>query len=393
MTKRKASRKQKAAPLSRLLYLLLLLLLAAVIFYLQEQGLLPTEETSDTGDSSGASVNVVTEPVSGAWYDLYFTSVINTNDPERQVGSVPEAALVKAIDEAKTSIDAALFELNSPAVTEALVKALGRGVTVRIVFDDEHALEDPDSTAQSVIDAGAQIRSDARSALMHHKFFIIDGQSVWTGSMNITRNDIYNNNNNAIFIRSANLAANYQAVFDEMFKDGVFTRRQSRVQLPYPVLQIGETRVETYFSPIQGDEIESRLVELIMGAQTSIRFMAFSFTLDSVGNAVIDRAASGVDVAGVFETVGSLRGQLLPMECAGLNVRQDGNPDILHHKVFIIDESIVVFGSFNFSNSGRDDNSENLLVVFDPAIAQAFLAEWQARFDEGREVPAEDRDC
>jgi phosphatidylserine/phosphatidylglycerophosphate/cardiolipin synthase-like enzyme len=392
MTKRKSSRKQNASPLSRLLYLLLLLLLAAVIFYLQEQGLLSTEETSDAGNS-GASVNAVTEPVSEAWYDLYFTSVINTNDPKRQVGSVPEAALVKAIDEAKTSIDAALFELNSPAVTEALVKALGRGVAVRIVFDDEHALEDPDSTAQSVMDAGAEIRSDARSALMHHKFFIIDGQSVWTGSMNITRNDIYNNNNNAIFIRSAKLAANYQAFFDEMFKDGVFTRRQSRVQLPYPVLQIGDTRVETYFSPIQGDEIESRLVELIMDAQTSIRFMAFSFTLDSVGNAVIDRAASGVDVAGVFETVGSLRGQLLPMECAGLNVRQDGNPDILHHKVFIIDESIAVFGSFNFSNSGRDNNSENLLVVSDPTIAQAFLAEWQARFDEGREVPAKDRKC
>ncbi|MFP4321814.1 MAG: phospholipase D-like domain-containing protein, partial [Anaerolineales bacterium] len=65
----------------------------------------------------------------------------------------------------------------------------------------------------------------------------------------------------------------------------------------------------------------------------------------------------------------------------------------MHHKVFIIDDEIVVLGSFNFSNSARDNNNENLLIVHDPAIASAFISEFNARFNEGREIPDEDFSC
>jgi phosphatidylserine/phosphatidylglycerophosphate/cardiolipin synthase-like enzyme len=74
-------------------------------------------------------------------------------------------------------------------------------------------------------------------------------------------------------------------------------------------------------------------------------------------------------------------------------MRQDGNPDILHHKVFIFDEQIVVMGSFNFSASARDNNTENLLIIHNPAIAAAYTTEWQARFNEGRAPSASDLAC
>ena len=56
---------------------------------------------------------------------------------------------------------------------------------------------------------------------------------------------------------------------------------------------------------------------------------------------------------------------------AGLDVRLDGNPANMHHKVFIIDGHIVITGSYNFSRSAEERNDENTLIIHDPAIAQA----------------------
>jgi phosphatidylserine/phosphatidylglycerophosphate/cardiolipin synthase-like enzyme len=50
-------------------------------------------------------------------------------------------------------------------------------------------------------------------------------------------------------------------------------------------------------------------------------------------------------------------------------------------------------GSFNFSASARDSNTENLLVIQNPQIAAAYTAEWQARFNEGRVPSAADLAC
>lgn len=388
MTKRRSSKK-KSSSLNRLLYTILILILAAVAYYF---GLLEPEDNTDEANAPATPVEGQA-PADGSWYSLYFTNVINSSDENAHHGSAAEQALIQSIDSAQRTIDGALFELNAPDTTAALVRALGRGVQVRLVVDDEHAFEDPESTIQEVIDAGGQVRNDERSALMHNKFLIIDGQTLWTGSMNLTRNDIYNNNNHFMQIRSPELAQNYQSEFEEMFSDGVFNRRDDSRTPPNPNLTVSGSQVETYFAPENGAAIENRLVELINGANTSIRVMAFSFTLDSVGGALVDALNRGVAVEGVFEVVGSLQGQMPRLACAGANVRQDGNPDILHHKVFIIDEQTVVMGSFNFSNSARDDNNENMLVINNPDLAQAFLGEWRKLFEQGRVPSAEDLAC
>jgi phosphatidylserine/phosphatidylglycerophosphate/cardiolipin synthase-like enzyme len=59
-----------------------------------------------------------------------------------------------------------------------------------------------------------------------------------------------------------------------------------------------------------------------------------------------------------------------------LQVITDGNPYVMHHKVFIIDEKTVIFGSFNFSDNADTANDENLLIVEDPTMAKAFKAEY-----------------
>ena len=106
--------------------------------------------------------------------------------------------------------------------------------------------------------------------------------------------------------------------------------------------------------------------------------MAFSFTNDLIGKAMIARAKAGVSVAGVFEKTGSETqySEFGPMRKAKLDVLQDGNPYVMHHKVIIIDGRTVIFGSFNFTNNADKDNDENLLIIDDPVLARAFEAEF-----------------
>ncbi len=123
--------------------------------------------------------------------------------------------------------------------------------------------------------------------------------------------------------------------------------------------------------------------------------MAFSFTHDEVAEALIARAEAGVEVKGILETRGSETeySELSTLYCAGLRVRQDGNPGALHHKVLIIDDEIVVTGSLNFSVSADESNDENVLVIGNTSIAAQYSGEFERRWDEANDPDAGDVVC
>jgi phosphatidylserine/phosphatidylglycerophosphate/cardiolipin synthase-like enzyme len=75
------------------------------------------------------------------------------------------------------------------------------------------------------------------------------------------------------------------------------------------------------------------------------------------------------------------------MQAQGLDVWQDGNPYTLHHKVFIIDDSVVVLGSFNFSDNADEANDENMLVIHSPEIAAEFGQEFARVYAQAQNPP------
>ncbi|MGJ3237443.1 MAG: phospholipase D-like domain-containing protein [Anaerolineae bacterium] len=309
----------------------------------------------------------------GDFWQLYFTTPSNTRDRSQYVGGV-DTQLAAAINATNNTLDIAAFEFNNAVITEAVLDAHERGVQVRIVTDDEHGLEDDDSTLVELELASIPIVDDDRSGLMHNKFMIMDGISLWLGSMNYTVNGVYRNNNNALSLRSRRAVEVYQAEFDEMFERGEFgitsdpTNTGDFTQNGVPI--------QIYFA--SENNVTEVLLSEIANAQSSIRFMTFSFTLDDVGIAVLEQAQAGIEVEGVFETVGSQTefSEMPRLLCAGLDVRQDGNNGILHHKVFIIDESTVITGSFNYSNNAVRSNDENVMIIRDADIAALYMDEF-----------------
>lgn len=319
-----------------------------------------------------------------AFWQVYFTAPQRFSaEPEETCRGGIDEVVVQAINETVRTLDIAAFEWSNACITRAVVDAHERGVTVRMVVDDHFTVEENEeaillgevSPFQWIIDAGISFRDDERSGLMHNKFMIMDSQRVLTGSMNFTPRGAYVNNNNILFLRSQRAVAAYQQKFDNMFERGGFGPRGS-VPKDVQFTQDG-VPVRIIFSP--GDAVDEILIEEINNAQSEIRFMAFSFTLDSVGEAVLARSQAGVDVAGIFETRASQTqfSQLPPLFCAGLDIYQDGQSRrTFHHKVFVIDRTTVMTGSFNFSQNATTRNDENMVIIRDPSLAELYLAEF-----------------
>ena len=68
---------------------------------------------------------------------------------------------------------------------------------------------------------------------MHNKFVIIDRSEVWTGSIELTNNGAYTDNNNMMRITSGEVANDYETEFDEMFVDDKFGP-DAGATTPYP---------------------------------------------------------------------------------------------------------------------------------------------------------------
>ena len=348
----------------------------------------PTETPGTTGTTVAAPVTQPGMPplsnTSSDWWQVYFTDPLNVNNPDNWQNSI-EGHLIDKINAAQKSIHIASFEFDLTPVAEALIAAKQRGVDVRWVTDDENGLvadEEPGRGQFKMLqDAGIEVKDDSRTALMHNKFWIFDGEWVWTGSTNITASGIFDQNNNTIVIRSTKLAEMYEREFQEMW-DGKFGPR-SPSTVDQQSLTLNGTPIQVYFSP--EDDVLNHIIPVVESAKTNIRFLAFSFTDYPLAKAMIDRAVAGADVAGVFEKTGSetQSAELRTLYCAKVPVRQDGNPSFLHHKLIVIDNHIVITGSLNFSTNADTSNDENVIVIDNPDIAKLYMQEFERDWAQG----------
>jgi phosphatidylserine/phosphatidylglycerophosphate/cardiolipin synthase-like enzyme len=315
---------------------------------------------------------IATSSAPANWYSVYFTNPMDPSNTSYH-GGIDES-LAAAIDQARISIDMAIYDLNLWSVRDALISAHRRGVQVRVVSDSDNMDE---QEIQELIEAGIQVLGDRRESLMHDKFVIIDRLEVWTGSMNFTTGGAYLDNNNLIRIRSSQLADDYTIEFEQMFTDDRFGTRKTP-STPHPTFSLNGSLIEAYFSPEDGTL--AHILSTVNAATESIYFLAYSFTSDDLRQALISCAQSGITVAGVFDhdqylfNTGTEYENLLN---AGVDVHLDGNPRLMHHKVIIIDGQVVITGSYNFSNNAEHNNDENTLIIHNQDIAALYLAEFQ----------------
>ncbi len=222
--------------------------------------------------------------------------------------------------------------------------------------------------ARLVLSSGSRINSsftkNRPQGQMHNKFCVLDKKTVITGSFNPTSHK--RSIDNMVIINSTALSHNYLTEFEEMWR-GTFGKGKGTANSR---LLLNNTLLENYFCP--EDSCSERLLEQINQANKSIYFMTYSFTLSEVADSLLAKKESGLDVAGVIENTAQysvyeqLKGKVY--------VKKHGN-GLMHHKVFIIDNSTVITGSFNPTHNGDEKNDENLLIIHNPEVAEKYLNE------------------
>ena len=290
---------------------------------------------------------------------------------DRADAAGPHTRLLGALAGARESALCAWYDLDLPEAADVLVDLHRRGVRTALVTEYDHRDRAPLRRAR---EAGVPVVFDNGSGLMHDKFCVIDGRTVWTGSVNVTANCFFRNDNHALLVVSPELAASYAAEFDEMFTRRMFGAGPC-LPTPHRAAVAGGVRIECLFSPDDG--VEEALRAFVRGARARVDFMAFSFTSEGLAEELAGRLAAGVAVRGVFERRGagspSSRDEWLAAR--GAEILLDGNPGAMHHKVIIVDGAAVAAGSYNFSESAEKRNDENMLIVRDPGVAGQFLRE------------------
>ncbi len=139
--------------------------------------------------------------------------------------------------------------------------------------------------------------------------------------------------------------------------------------------------ITAYFSPKGG--CEKAIIEWINRANKSIHIMMYSFTLDSISDALILAHSKGIEILIIFEREQiSKYSEDIKLENAGIDVRYDNNPALMHNKVMIIDNKVVLTGSFNWSSQAEERNNENLLIIIDKELAELYEKEFQKIWSE-----------
>ncbi len=133
-------------------------------------------------------------------------------------GSACDEMLIEQIDGAQREILVAIYSFTNQRIARTFVKAYKRGVPVRVKYDEGQSGWIGMKQAIKILkDAGIKceaIKMTGEHAGMHHKFTVIDGKRVLTGSFNYTTMADRNNYENLVLISSETIAAAYKREFE-----------------------------------------------------------------------------------------------------------------------------------------------------------------------------------
>jgi phosphatidylserine/phosphatidylglycerophosphate/cardiolipin synthase-like enzyme len=315
------------------------------------------------------------------------------------------------LGKAQRSLDLAQYDFNLGPETRELVggalrEAAGRGVAVRILYNVDHPSPipvppPPEPDVELITSLGVPARAIAGVPdLMHHKFVVRDGKSVWTGSTNWTDDSWSKEENVIVTVDSPELARAFTLDFDELWADGDVER--SGFAEPRPV-EVEGMRVRPWFTPGFADALTHRIAKKI-GHARRVRICSPVITSAPVLATLAQAIADGkADIAGCVDATqtdevirqwsadGNVTWKipLLQQVLAGSFSGKRSVPwepgsvhDFMHAKVVVADDTVFV-GSFNLSHSG-EKNAENVLEIADAGLAErlsAFVDDVRSRYE------------
>jgi len=296
------------------------------------------------------------------------------------------------INASNATLDIAVWDNGSTKIVTALNNAYTRGVQVRYISATNSL-----NTALTGLNTNIPLLKRTANLtvdVMHNKFVIADNFTLLTGSMNFGSGSMFNDYNNIVITKDANLAQAYTTEFNEMWGSTNALPNTSNSKFGPDKTDntthnftIGTSNVQLYFSPT--DNTTAQIVNAINSANHTLDVAMFTFINNDLGDAVIAAKNRGVTVRCIIENINYFGSEYGALVSAGINVlSHDAVANDFHHKYCIVDamypssDPLVVTGSHNWTNSAETDNDENTLIIHDETIANQYTEEFSKRFGE-----------
>jgi phosphatidylserine/phosphatidylglycerophosphate/cardiolipin synthase-like enzyme len=328
-----------------------------------------------------------------------------------------EAAIVDFLSGAERSLDIAVQEIDSVPIAQAILDARWREpdpISVSVYLEQDYLREDrrpqvePQEgeteeeaihraqwsgygsyeenrrIADALLTSTIDTKSDYNPDIFHQKFCIrdyrdgaIETSALLTGSTNFTTTDTHQNLNHIVVFNDTRICAEYRTEFEQI-RRGEFGRREhGRVPRAY---SLGGVPVKVLFAPDHTPELE--VVKQLLRARDRVDFAIFTFAGSSaIDDAMLILADAGITVRGVLDRGQAAQPWAAPREPGAAprwldhdNIelyvpKAEGDFEDLrkvHHKLMVIDDSVAIAGSYNYTAPANEYNDENLFVIGSP---------------------------
>jgi phosphatidylserine/phosphatidylglycerophosphate/cardiolipin synthase-like enzyme len=330
-----------------------------------------------------------------------------------------ETVITGFIAEAKQSLDVAVQEIDSVRIAEAILDARWRGVQVEIFLEQDYlrsklkAKPDPPAPAPgetpeqalrrvqwrkdeldltrdttlarnrwimaAFLRSGIEVRGDYNPKIFHQKFILRDYRkgarpttALLTGSANFTDTDTHKNLNSVFVFHDADVCRQYRVEVEQLRRASFGRAMHGEVPKTY---DLGGVPVKILFAPDHTPELEFMKQMLKVKDQGEIWFAIFTFAGSSgIDDTMLALARGGVKIRGVLDPAQAKQKWAVPQWLKHDNIelrvpKKEGDLASLrkvHHKLMVIDDRIVVAGSFNYTQPANVYNDENLFVIGSP---------------------------
>lgn len=316
-----------------------------------------------------------------------------------------EPVIVDFLSGAQESLDIAVQEIDSDVIAQAILDARWRGVSVRVFLEHSYLQTDLTEAQIAAIGSGPErlvvqwdearpspefrtnrdiltallrtdieVHSDFNQDIFHQKFVIRDyrGQArptsaLLTGSTNFTSTDTHSNLNHTIIFHDPRICRDYMAQFEEMRSGGFGRQRLGAVPKTH---NLGGIPVKVLFAPDHTPELE--IMKQINKCEQHLDFAIFTFSGSSgIDDAMIMARRAGRSVRGALDPGQGGFGWAATrwLHEGGVKLflpRREAPFRKLHHKLMVIDDAVVVAGSFNYTGPANNYNDENIFVIGSP---------------------------
>lgn len=142
---------------------------------------------------------------------------VSTSDAYFSPGEECRNVIISQIKSAVNQLQICVFTISDDVITDAILTSFKRGTEIKIITDNDKSL-DEGSDIEQIAKQGIAVKIDRTANHMHHKFMVVDGKALITGSYNWTRSAARFNHENIILTKDGGVVKSFLKEFDQLWR-------------------------------------------------------------------------------------------------------------------------------------------------------------------------------